>query len=262
MQLKLSENKISGNIPQELSSCTSLVSLNLSHNQLNGQIPSSLSKMPVLGQLDLSVNQLSGEIPRNLGQVESLVQVNVSHNRFHGHLPSTGAFLAINSSAVVGNHLCGGDATTGLPPCKGIKTPVWWLFVTCTLVFLAILILFSFLVVCVRQRRDLELELKRVENEDGVWELEFFDSKTSREIKVDDVLLSMRDENVISRGRRGVSFKGTCARSNMQFFIKEICETSSGLTGSELGKLRHPNIVKLIATCRFKKSGFFVYEYV
>ncbi|KAL6985462.1 hypothetical protein U1Q18_018836 [Sarracenia purpurea var. burkii] len=265
MQLRINENKLSGNIPGELSLCKKLVSLNLSHNQLTGLIPASLSEMAVLSQLDLSMNQFSGEIPMELGKVESLVQVNISHNHFHGHLPSTGVFLTINSSAVAGNHLCGSDAATGLPPCKGVKTPVGWLFLTCLLVVLAGLAVAAFVIVFARQRKD--SESMTVEIEEGIWEFQFFDSKVSRAIKIDDILSSMIEENVIYRGRRGVSYKGMSAMNNMQFVLKATNETNSvparfWAEAAELGKLRHPNIARVFAMCRSKKGGFLVYEYI
>ncbi|KAF7151716.1 hypothetical protein RHSIM_Rhsim02G0176500 [Rhododendron simsii] len=265
MELKLSENKLSGEIPDELSLCEKLVSLNLSHNQLSGRIPTSLTQMPVLGQLDLSVNQFSGEIPKSLGEVESLIQVNISHNHFHGNLPSTGAFLAINSSAVSGNRLCGGDSTAGLPPCKGDKLQVWLLIVTCLLVALAALVVLSLILVFVRKRND-NFETRGNNEVDGVWELEFFDSKASKELRIIDVVASMRDENVISRGiaRGGVLYKGKSSVSEFEFVMKEVSGIDSLPTGfwTELGKLKHPNIEKVIGVMRSKKCGFWVSEFV
>ncbi|KAJ6674155.1 hypothetical protein OIU85_013089 [Salix viminalis] len=225
MQLNLSKNKLSGEIPDELSSCEKLVSLDLSQNKLSGQIPASFSEMPVLGQLDLSHNELSGEVPANLGKEESLVQVNISHNHFHGGLPSTGAFLAINASAVTGNNLCGGDKTSGLPPC----------------------------------RRDEEgksnSELKRVENEDGTWELLFFNSKVSKSIAIEDIIISMKEENLISRGKKGASYKGKSITNNMQFILQKTNDVNSIPPSevAELGKLHHPNVVKLFGLCRSNK---------
>jgi hypothetical protein len=253
MELKLSQNELSGNIPEELSSCKKLVRLDLSNNQLSGEIPISLSELPALGLLDLSANQLSGEIPPNLG-VESLVQVNISHNHFHGSLPSTGAFLAINASAVAGNDLCGGDTASGLPPCKSVKNPMWWYVLTCFLVVLAMFAFAAIVMVFLRRRKD--LELKRVENEDGIWEIQFFDSNVSRSITIDDILSSAREENVITRGRKG-----------MQFVVKEMINDVNLNSPSfwsviaRLGKVQHPNIVRLVGICVSEKAGFLVYEY-
>ncbi|GAB4837197.1 hypothetical protein Ancab_002106 [Ancistrocladus abbreviatus] len=268
MQLQLSANSISGSIPSELSLCKKLVSLDLSSNQLNGPIPSSLGSLPVLGQLDLSRNQLSGVIPENLGSVDSLVQVNISHNRFYGALPATGVFLAINWSAVAGNSLCGGDPATGLPPCKRRKNPFWWSFITCLLVLLALAGLVAYLIIFIRRRRK-SLKLKRVENEDGIWELQFFDLRASRAITVEDIISSKKAENMISTGKQGMSYKGRSALKAMQFVVEEMNHNISSLDlehvweeACELGKIRHPNVVKVLGFCRSGKGGFLVYENV
>jgi Leucine-rich repeat (LRR) protein len=262
MQLRLSKNKISGEIPDELSSCEKLVSLDLSHNKLSGQIPASFSEMPVLGLLDLSHNELSGKIPANLGRVESLVQVNISHNHFHGSLPSTGAFLAINASAIAGNDLCGGDKTSGLPPCRRVKSPMWWFYVACSLGALVLLALVAFGFVFIRGQRN--LELKRVENEDGTWELQFFNSKVSKSIAIDDILLSMKEENLISRGKKGASYKGKSITNDMEFIVKKMNDVNSIPLSeiSELGKLQHPNIVNLFGLCQSNKVAYVIYEYI
>ncbi|EEF45856.1 leucine-rich repeat receptor-like serine/threonine-protein kinase SKM1 [Ricinus communis] len=267
MQLKLSGNKLSGEIPDELSSCKKLVSLDLSDNQLNGQIPDSFSEMPVLSQLDLSQNQLSGDIPTNLGGVESLVQVNISHNHFHGSLPSTGAFLAINASAVAGNELlCGGDTSSGLPPCRRvIKNPTRWFYIACILGAFLVLSLVAFGFVFIRGRKN--LELKRVENEDGIWELQFFQSKVSKSVTMEDILSSKREENIISRGKKGLSYKGKSIINGVHFMVKEINDVNSISSNfwpdtADYGKLQHPNIVKLIGMCRSEQGAYLVYEYI
>ncbi|RDX65355.1 putative inactive leucine-rich repeat receptor-like protein kinase, partial [Mucuna pruriens] len=268
VELKLSNNKLFGNIPEQICSCKKLVALDLSHNQLAGQIPMKLSEMPVLGLLDLSENQFSGEIPQKLGSVESLVQVNISHNHFRGSLPSTGAFLAINASAVTGNSLCDrdSDASSGLPPCKNNNQNPTWLFVM--LCFLLALVAFaaaSFLVFYVRRRKNFS-ELRRVENEDGIWEVQFFDLKAARLISIEDVMSAVKEGKVESKGRKWVSYEGKCMGSDMQFVVKEIKDLNSLPMNMweetvKVGKIRHPNIVNLIGTCRCGKRGYLVYEY-
>lgn len=270
MQLKISTNKLFGDIPEELSSCKKLVSLDLSNNQLSGHIPASLSEMPVLGQLDLSENQLSGKIPQTLGSVASLVQVNISHNHFHGSLPSTGAFLAINATAVAGNDLCGGDSTSGLPPCKGNKkNQTWWLVVACFLAVLIMLALAAFAITVIRGKKI--LELKRVENEDGIWEVQFFNSKVGKSLTIDEIISSTTEENLTSRGKKGVSssYKVRSLANDMQFVVKKMIDVNTITTSSfwpdvsQFGKLiMHPNIVRLHGVCRSEKAAYLVYEYI
>ncbi|KAF5201845.1 Leucine-rich repeat receptor-like protein kinase pxl1 [Thalictrum thalictroides] len=267
MQLNLQVNQLSGSIPEELSSCKKLVNLDLSGNQLTGQIPVGFSEMPVLSQLDLSVNHLSGQIPLSLGQIESLVEVNVSHNNFHGSLPSTVAFLSINASSVAGNHLCGGDIISGLPPCKAGKKHVTWLFITSLVVALVFLVVSILLTLFIQRRK--KVQLKKVESYDqhGVWDLRFFDSKASTACSIEDIVSAMQKENILSRGKNGTLYKGKSSTKEFPFIVKQLtegCSISSSFWDeiTERGKLRHPNVVKLIGIARSEKNGCIIYEFI
>lgn len=64
-QLDLSSNRFAGSIPRELGELKSISgTLNLSFNQLTGEIPNSLGNLPVTVSLDLRNNNLTGEIPQ------------------------------------------------------------------------------------------------------------------------------------------------------------------------------------------------------
>ncbi|EOA26528.1 hypothetical protein CARUB_v10022584mg [Capsella rubella] len=256
MDMDLSENKITGVIPSDLSSCKNLVNLDLSHNNLTGEIPSSFSEFQVLSDLDLSCNSLSGEIPKNLGNIESLVQVNISHNHLHGSLPSTGAFLAINATAVAGNSdLCSVNTASGLSPCKIVRkrnTKSWWFVVTSTFVaFLAVLV-FGFFITLVVQRKHNVLEVKKAEQEDGTkWEVQYFDSRFMKSLTVKTILSSLKDQNVLED------------KNGMQYVVKEIKKYDSLPEMSEMKKVsEHKNILKLVATCRSEKVAYLIQENV
>nr|KJB75098.1 hypothetical protein B456_012G024000 [Gossypium raimondii] len=56
----LSDNNLSGEIPEEMTMLTGLLSLNLSKNHLAGKIPSNIGAIKTLECVDLSENNLSG----------------------------------------------------------------------------------------------------------------------------------------------------------------------------------------------------------
>ncbi|GFP96708.1 probably inactive leucine-rich repeat receptor-like protein kinase at2g25790 [Phtheirospermum japonicum] len=266
MELKLSENQLSGQIPDQLSSCKKLVSLDLSRNRFFGEIPVSFADFPVLGQLDLSVNELTGKVPGNLGKIDSLVQVNISHNHFHGSLPLAGAFLAMNSTSVIGNNLCGGEKITGLPPCDNSKNRVRWFVITfllASLMTFAVVVLVAILLK--RGKLFKGSVLKTVESKDGTWELQLFNWRLAKSIAINDVVSSIKEENIVASGKTGFSYKGKSKLSNKVFLAKEIASVSASnywMEWIKLCKINHPNVVKMLAMCRSEKVAILVYEYI
>ncbi|XP_023535293.1 probably inactive leucine-rich repeat receptor-like protein kinase At2g25790 isoform X2 [Cucurbita pepo subsp. pepo] len=249
MELNLSNNNLAGRIPSEISSCKKLVSLDLSHNQLIGEIPVIITQIPVLSFLDLSENELSGEIPPVFGRFPSLVQINISHNHFYGALPSTGAFLDINASAVAGNDLCGGDIITSkLPACENRGyNHLWWFMLV---LGLAALFIATAVLVTIRRRK----LTKIVQNDDGIWEVKFFDPEASKLVTVEAILSSAEaDKSGILVGTNEVQFVVVKKWLAEGHFWNEV---------EELGRLRHPNVVRLLGACRSEKAGYLVREYV
>lgn len=86
--LDFGSNSISGTIPSELLSCTSLQILNLSYNDFSTLLP-DLSPLKDLQILDLSSNGFFGKFPDWLGNLSNLVQLGLAHNNFdEGEIPS------------------------------------------------------------------------------------------------------------------------------------------------------------------------------
>ena len=68
--LLLEDNQLTGEIPSELGSLSSLIWLNLSGNQLSGEIPPELGNLSNLEWLSLVENELSGCVPSGLINVD------------------------------------------------------------------------------------------------------------------------------------------------------------------------------------------------
>ncbi|PWA91728.1 hypothetical protein CTI12_AA088270 [Artemisia annua] len=118
--LDLSNNKLVGHIPSELTSLIKLKSLNLSRNHLTGRIPEKIGDLKELESFDLSLNKLSGELPMSLSSLNSLSSFNVSYNNLTGKIPSSTQLQSLNESCFVGNKLCGHPLSE---PCSRVKTP-------------------------------------------------------------------------------------------------------------------------------------------
>ncbi|KAF0935648.1 hypothetical protein E2562_035099 [Oryza meyeriana var. granulata] len=105
LRLNLSHNLLSGALPQELVSSSSIIVIDVSFNSLNGglnELPSSTPARPlqvlnissaispiighleVLVVLDFSFNNLSGQIPQSIGNLTSLQVLHLSNNRLTG----------------------------------------------------------------------------------------------------------------------------------------------------------------------------------
>ncbi|GAY69053.1 hypothetical protein CUMW_269010 [Citrus unshiu] len=77
----LSCNKLTGEIPPQISKLTRIRALNLSHNNLTGVIPVTFSNLNHVESLDVSYNNLNGKIPPQLVELNALAVFSVDiHN--------------------------------------------------------------------------------------------------------------------------------------------------------------------------------------
>ncbi|PIM96978.1 Non-specific serine/threonine protein kinase [Handroanthus impetiginosus] len=111
MQLNLSGNNLTGEIPASISHGSHLTFIDLSRNKLDGAIPKSVSKLENLNLLNLSRNQLDGAIPGEIVLMKSLTMLDLSYNNFSGRRPTTGLLGILDDRFFVGNpNLCKGDS--------------------------------------------------------------------------------------------------------------------------------------------------------
>ncbi|KAL6567246.1 LRR receptor-like serine/threonine-protein kinase ghr1 [Orobanche gracilis] len=131
--LDLSQNHLTGPIPEVTAQFLRLNYLNLSFNSLNGSIPKSITLFPKLTILDVSFNQLSGHILTTLltsstlnelylqnnilsGSIDfsplsndsDLRILDLSNNQLNGQLPNAlGSFTGLQVLNVAGNNFSG-----------------------------------------------------------------------------------------------------------------------------------------------------------
>ena len=108
IEVNLSENNLTGDIPAEIADLVNLEVLDLHKNHLVGQIPDSIEHLQKLQVLDISYNKISGELPENIGHLEELEILSLFDNEIEGELPSS--FYTIKTLKVVllnGNKLSG-----------------------------------------------------------------------------------------------------------------------------------------------------------
>ncbi|RDX70901.1 LRR receptor-like serine/threonine-protein kinase GSO1, partial [Mucuna pruriens] len=114
--IDLSDNHLTGEIPQSLTTLVALAGLNLSGNNLIGFIPNNIGHMKMLESLDLSRNYLYGRMPQSFSNLTFLSYMNLSLNNLSGKIPVSSQLQSFDASTYVGNiGLCGPPLTNQCP---------------------------------------------------------------------------------------------------------------------------------------------------
>ncbi|KAM6581702.1 hypothetical protein CsatA_005476 [Cannabis sativa] len=94
--LKLDNNNLSGIIPRSIGLLNGIQYLILGHNNFTGNLPSSLKKCTQLQVLDVEYNNLQGNIPSWIGErLTNLIFLRIRSNRFYGVIPSSMCHLQL-----------------------------------------------------------------------------------------------------------------------------------------------------------------------
>uniref|UniRef100_A0A453NDJ2 Uncharacterized protein n=2 Tax=Aegilops tauschii subsp. strangulata TaxID=200361 RepID=A0A453NDJ2_AEGTS len=125
LRLNLSRNLLSGGLPLELVSSSSILVLDISFNRLTGglsELPSSTPARP-LQVLNISSNLLTGILPSTTWEVmKSLVVFNASSNRFTGQIPTTPCVSAPSFAVLeLSFNQLSGNIPSGLGNCSVLK---------------------------------------------------------------------------------------------------------------------------------------------
>ncbi|KAL1205338.1 LRR receptor-like serine/threonine-protein kinase GHR1 [Cardamine amara subsp. amara] len=100
--LDLSDNLFSSSLPKEIGRSVSLRNLSIAGNNFSGEIPESIGGLVSLQSLDMSRNSLSGPLPKSLTRLNDLLYLNLSSNGFTGKIPR--GFELISSLEVLDLH--------------------------------------------------------------------------------------------------------------------------------------------------------------
>ncbi|RYR62937.1 hypothetical protein Ahy_A04g020695 [Arachis hypogaea] len=87
-QLDISNNYLSGQIPDCWENFKSLAYIDVSNNSFSGQIPTSMGSVLELRVLILRNNSLTGELPFSMKHCKNLVMLDAGENKFSGIIPS------------------------------------------------------------------------------------------------------------------------------------------------------------------------------
>nr|XP_025882533.1 leucine-rich repeat receptor-like serine/threonine-protein kinase BAM1 isoform X2 [Oryza sativa Japonica Group] len=263
----LSGNSFDGGVPPEIGKCRLLTYLDLSRNNLSGEIPPAISGMRILNYLNLSRNQLDGEIPATIAAMQSLTAVDFSYNNLSGLVPATGQFSYFNATSFVGNPgLCGpylGPCHPGAPGTDhggrshGGLSNSFKLLIVLGLLALSI----AFAAMAILKARSLKKA-----SEARAWKLTAFQRL---EFTCDDVLDSLKEENIIGKGGAGTVYKGTMPDGE-HVAVKRLPAMSRGSSHDHgfsaeiqtLGRIRHRYIVRLLGFCSNNETNLLVYEYM
>nr|GMD87348.1 probable LRR receptor-like serine/threonine-protein kinase At1g56140 [Ipomoea batatas] len=93
--LSLRNCRMTGQLPERLSTFSNLKILDLSFNNLTGEIPNSYKDLASLQYLYLGSNNLSGELPANI-ITPKLIALDISFNQIYGTIPANKSAISVN----------------------------------------------------------------------------------------------------------------------------------------------------------------------
>ncbi|KAF7088819.1 hypothetical protein CFC21_091888 [Triticum aestivum] len=125
LRLNLSRNSLSGTLPLELVSSSSIIVLDVSFNRLTGalhELPSSTPAQP-LQVLNISSNLFTGQFPSTTWKaMENLIALNASNNSFTGQIPTTPCASAPSLAVLeLSFNKFSGNILPGLGNCSMLK---------------------------------------------------------------------------------------------------------------------------------------------
>jgi hypothetical protein len=107
ISLSLDGCNFSGKIPRKIGNLHNLITLALSANQFSGTIPSSIGSLSKLQNLWLAHNNFSGSLPFSFSGLTSLTYLSIENNQFQGSVPSMANFTNLHDLFLYHNQFSG-----------------------------------------------------------------------------------------------------------------------------------------------------------
>ncbi|CBI20588.3 unnamed protein product, partial [Vitis vinifera] len=215
-RFEVSENKLSGELPQHLCARGVLLGVVASNNNLSGEVPKSLGNCRM--EISNNKNKLSGPIPKALGSLPNLNYLDLSENQFSGQIPPELGHLTLNildlSFNQLSGMLCVNVGTLKLPRCDA-----------------------------------------KVVDSDKLSTKYLVTQFQTLDFNEQYILTNLTENNLIGRGGSGEVYRIANNRSGELLAVKKICNNrrldhkfqKQFIAEVEiLGTIRHSNIVKLL----------------
>ena len=275
--LNLSHNHLTGKLPEGFFRLRRLRRIDLSGNSLSGHIPSEIAHLPGLVTLRLEGNRLTGSIPSSLGSFSRIADLNISGNNLFGEIPHASRSFPVSSfsgnSRLCGEPLlrCANNIDNVLQEKHCRKHKAATIASIAAAIIVTILVVLPAVVIYFRKRREptfkSEKHLEDCKNiVDGIVKEEkklvFF--KGCKPFAADDLLNGWAQ--TLSQGSIGrmyrVIMEGYPGRGVAVRHLRGVKISAMEQLLSEIGNLRHPNIVDLLAYYCSSGDLFLVYEYL
>lgn len=254
-EINVSDNNLSGEIPASIATSVQLTSIDFSRNNFIGEFPRGILSLFNLNILNVSRNQLKGEIPTKLGHMKSLTVLDLSYNQFSGRVPIDGQLKDFSNTIFSGNpNLCLPQIahcpiiSTSQNNNRSITTS------KLMIVIIAVITAISLFILTFIKIKNKHFERSKV------WKLTTFQRL---DLKVEDVLECLKDENIIGKGGAGIVYRGSMA-NGVDVAIKRLMGRNHGFDAEiqTLGKIRHRNIVRLLGYVSNRENKLLIYEYM
>ncbi|KAF2950720.1 hypothetical protein DAI22_01g207764 [Oryza sativa Japonica Group] len=255
IELTLSSNKLSGEIPGSLGRCQNLQSLQLDQNFLTGNIPASFGNLTNLNYLNLSHNKLFGPIPTSLNDVP-LSTLDLSYNNLQGDIPKDGVFKNPTTVSLSGNpELCGGIVELHMPSCPKVshKAASYYLIRLLIPIFgfmsLALLAYFIILEKKMRRRKNISMDSFG----------EHFPKVSYKDLA--QATNNFSENNLIGKGSHGSVYRGKLKDPEMEMAVKVFDTEMQGAERSFLSEcealrcIQHRNLLPIITVCSTVDNG-------